>query len=194
MPTTHICESCKRSFSRKGTQHYRFCGHACYSKSITKSPMKTLHCRNCGATISRREHAVQGRANVYCSPACFRSYPSSGYVNKKGYRIITVDGKQVSEHRHIFEQHLKRKLRRNEHVHHLNGDTLNNEPSNLGLMSHSEHSIKHHPLTWNLEVAKEMFSQGHNFCAIGGAMGVSYQAIRLVFIRRGVYTPARRRP
>lgn len=52
--------------------------------------------------------------------------------------------KYIGEHRHIMSKFLKRPLKRNEFVHHIDGDTHNNIISNLILVSPSEHS-KFHP-------------------------------------------------
>jgi hypothetical protein len=57
------------------------------------------------------------------------------YINANGYRVITVDGKQVLEHRHFMEQHLGRPLRKDESVHHLNGQRADNRLENLELWS-----------------------------------------------------------
>jgi HNH endonuclease len=47
--------------------------------------------------------------------------------------VVRVNGKGHKEHRLIMERVLGRPLRSNENVHHLDGDRLNNDPSNLEL-------------------------------------------------------------
>lgn len=51
----------------------------------------------------------------------------TGYIDPKGYRIITVDGKQWREHRYNAEQVLGRSLRPNEDVHHVDTNRTNNQ-------------------------------------------------------------------
>lgn len=48
------------------------------------------------------------------------------------------------EHRVIMEQSLGRKLARGEVVHHKDGNTLNNDPSNLKLYYNPDHSYYHY--------------------------------------------------
>lgn len=59
------------------------------------------------------------------------------------YKRISVNGKQVQLHRYIMEQHLGRKLSVDEIVHHLDGNKLNNEISNLCLMTKQSHGKYH---------------------------------------------------
>lgn len=58
-----------------------------------------------------------------------------GTINWAGYRMIkpSKDDKHIMEHRHLMEKKLGRKLRKGENIHHLDGDRLNNDLSNLEL-------------------------------------------------------------
>lgn len=84
----------------------------------------------------------------YCSRSCLAKahlpqfaefrFQKSGKPPHR-YKSIMVDGKQIREHRHIMQQHLGRKLSRDEHVHHLNGDSLDNRLENLVVLTNSDH-------------------------------------------------------
>lgn len=59
------------------------------------------------------------------------------------YKALKVHGEKIDEHRYVMEQHLGRKLRRDEVVHHKNGDTRDNRIENLEVLTLSEHSRLH---------------------------------------------------
>lgn len=67
-------------------------------------------------------------------------------ITTEGYRgIVVVRGRPyVLEHRHIMAQHLGRPLRKDEIVHHKDGNRLNNNLENLEVLSPSQHSLLHH--------------------------------------------------
>ncbi len=77
------------------------------------------------------------------------------YIDSVGYVVIRLSstedypGKKssfylfVREHVKIMQDHLGRKLLKNEVVHHIDGDKTNNEISNLDLCSVQEHNACH---------------------------------------------------
>ena len=52
-------------------------------------------------------------------------------------------GKCIREHRLVAAQKLGRLLLPSEVVHHIDGDTTNNDPDNLAVLSHGEHARQH---------------------------------------------------
>ena len=74
-------------------------------------------------------------------------------------RLIRRDGKKVRAHRWIMEQKLGRKLAPNEHVHHIDGNPLNNDLSNLEMLSANQH----------LRMHKQIYSD-EKICVLCGEM------------------------
>ena len=71
-------------------------------------------------------------------------------INRYGYRLIYMpdhpnaqkDG-YILEHRYVMSTYLGRPLKEDEHVHHKDGNKLNNCISNLELVTRSEHTKLH---------------------------------------------------
>jgi len=74
------------------------------------------------------------------------------FINIHGYRIVKAPRNHphaykgyMREHRLIVENFNGRYLKPNEHVHHIDHDKLNNDISNLIIVSPSEHAKVHQP-------------------------------------------------
>jgi hypothetical protein len=91
--------------------------------------------------------------------ASWNAGTGKGWVDRRGYRWIRVNGRSVREHRHIMEQHLGRKLLPTEIVHHRNGDTADNRLDNLEVMQGGDHMRHHHKGERRPDMAKERMSR-----------------------------------
>lgn len=70
---------------------------------------------------------------------------SAGYilVKRDGHPRAKACGGYVREHILVAEKILGRRIKRDEHVHHINGDKSDNRPENLAVMSASDHISYH---------------------------------------------------
>lgn len=73
---------------------------------------------------------------------CLGSRQKAYSGGKQYWRILTFAGWKY-EHRLVMEAHLGRKLDTKEHVHHKNGDGLDNRLDNLEVLMASEHAREH---------------------------------------------------
>jgi hypothetical protein len=81
-----------------------------------------------------RGHYHQRLNGVPLAPIAVRREPGTGSINRLGYKEVTVAPKvRRLEHRVVMEQILGRDLKSSEHVHHRNGDRLDNRPQNREL-------------------------------------------------------------
>lgn len=120
---TVVCASCGKEFSARVHAKRKYCSHPCYAEASSKT--------------RRREKAVGWKSGV--------SMTGTGYrliLVGKGEPMANNNG-YVPEHRLVMAQKLGRALERSEHVHHINGDRLDNRPENLELLSRGEHTRKH---------------------------------------------------
>lgn len=72
-------------------------------------------------------------------------YPDSPYYcMAKPSTTIHAGGRYVLEHRLVMAQHIQRPLLESEHIHHLNGNKIDNHLDNLQLISPHDHAVYTH--------------------------------------------------
>lgn len=95
-----------------------------------------------------------------------------GGRNKQGqyYKILCRDhpfankSGHVYEHRLVMEKKLGRYLQPSEEVHHIDGNGFNNDPDNLMLTTHSQHTSLHKlgkPIAGGSKIKGRPFTQEH---------------------------------
>lgn len=116
--------------------------------------MEKIKCDNCGEYYNiYKSYLKRNRKHRFCSKKCeseFKKYNNTidnwkgGYISKStGYVYIKIDGKQIEEHRLVMMKKIGRKLKSNEHVHHINGNKTDNRIENLMLLTSSQHINLH---------------------------------------------------
>ncbi|MFH2034581.1 MAG: HNH endonuclease [Candidatus Margulisiibacteriota bacterium] len=96
-------------------------------------------CDFCGNAFIRKPCQIRYKRK-FCNRACSTAFQTrkkrkNDASIKSLYRGVSVNGKKVGEHRVVMEKILGRKLLRNEIVHHIDGNGLNNTPENLRVCS-----------------------------------------------------------
>lgn len=67
-----------------------------------------------------------------------------GWINNKGYKVMKMDGKDIKEHRYVWEQYYGL-IPKGHDIHHRNGIKDDNKIENLEIINTSEHAKLHHP-------------------------------------------------
>ena len=113
-------------------------------------------------------YSMRKKANHYCSSCSnkrafelkkdsykpwnigktYQKCSGSSYINQAGYKMYyigdkTYKGGYVAEHRIVVELELGRRLKKGEVIHHIDGDKLNNNLSNLLLLNKTSHRVCH---------------------------------------------------
>jgi hypothetical protein len=117
----------------------------------------TYHMKNCivedcqenyyAKELCRRHYQCLKRSGVPQTEASrkWMKGTGEGFVDMYGYRKKwdRRRGRNNHEHRLIMEQHLGRKLKTEEHIHHINHDKLDNRIENLKIVDNVTHKQEH---------------------------------------------------
>ena len=127
------CNWCKNPFEKMGSYYKKqkkrvknaccFCSRSCKSKWIASIKFQK------GKKHPKWQGGIRINSNGY-RMIYFPEHPH----NIKNY---------VYEHRLIMEKRLGRILKKDEHIHHKNGNTLDNRTENLQIFSNSKHAQFH---------------------------------------------------
>ena len=88
-----------------------------------------------------------------------RKITSGGYVLIYAPDHLNGVNGYVMEHRLVMESHIGRLVARDEAVHHIDGDKLNNALENLHLLRHGDHTALHHIGTRRSRPTCELIAQ-----------------------------------
>jgi hypothetical protein len=154
-----FCQHCDKKI-QKIRRSTKYCNRNCQAKHLhirgiigRKKEGKYVECINCKKVFYVQNHRFKKGNVKYCSRHCLAKIHLSQFSEfwfkptkkiPRKYKTIIVNGKQIREHRWIMEQHLGRKLKTCEHIHHINGDPLDNRLENLQIVSNSEHQRIEH--------------------------------------------------
>ncbi len=94
-----------------------------------------------------------------------------GWYITRGYKTILAPAHPMAdssgyvlEHRFVVSKDLGRSLRKNEIVHHRNGNKLDNRLENLEVQSRGEHLLEHYPVQyaphWKNRVPEQLTCSG----------------------------------
>lgn len=155
-----ICSYCQKQFFYRSSKNEKYCNFNCYKQKL-QSQTPILNCRECGTKTPRKwrilcdpcytkfkvEKALTNSPNgakirwsghqyaYHANGYLMIKVPQHPFSNKRGY---------VYQHRLVMEKKLGRFLKKEEAVHHKDGNKKNNAVTNLVMFRTSgEHTTYH---------------------------------------------------
>ena len=149
------CLFCEKNFKKRRSST-KYCSRTCLSSDLARKGIsckkpktgKNIICQFCKKGFYVPLYRIKRGDVQFCSRKCLAKIHLAKFADyrfkpqsrpKRQYKCVKINGKRVREHRFIMETYLKRKLESWEHVHHINGDGLDNRLENLVILSNSDH-------------------------------------------------------
>ena len=159
-------EKCSVFNCKKNVLSRKFCGQHYQRNKKYGNPLepykwlgrpnsgKKFKCLNCNKEFYRCPSEVKKGMFKYCSKDCgyiarkgvLLNIPPiekrNWRINRKGYFETTIRRRRILQHRWIVEDKiLKRKLKKEEIIHHLNGIKHDNRIDNLAICTNKTHAL-----------------------------------------------------
>lgn len=174
---TIACMNCGKEFraypNRFKSGRAKYCSQVCkneYQKTLTKEQSPRYGVHHTEASRQKMSDEAKRRWSTQLGPN-HPAWKGGMYLNA-GYRHVAIsqmnDADQelawpmalkgngyVLEHRIVMARKLGRPLTKQEIVHHLNGDKLDNRPENLTVMETGPHSMEHRKIERELTQLRE---------------------------------------
>src|SRR5690554_1665051 len=140
--------TCVEVYKRKYFKMCEVCGWYFKTKK-SHIPRRKTCSKACDGFRKKTMYAGEKNPN-YGNRGELNPIYKGGFISNYGYRRLRMPDHPnadksgyIFEHRLVMSQHLGRPLRSDEHVHHKDGNKLNNDISNLEIITLEEHSRLH---------------------------------------------------
>lgn len=146
------CDVCGLVFKERASRRRKYCSRKCASMATAigyQAKRIQKACRHCG----KKFQVIKSRENSahYCTLACKQIYVARSTIKERADKMrgkgtktkyIKYGGRHL--HRQIAEDNIGRPLEEGEIAHHIDGDSLNNDPANITVLpNQAEHCRIH---------------------------------------------------
>jgi len=125
-------------------------GQIAWNKGIKTGKQSAEHVKNRFSWAKNYKHSEETKRKIRESNIgktrlnpVWNKGKGSGWVTGNGYKMITKNNKQILEHHDVWMKFNKKKILPGFHIHHNNGNKLDNRIENLTMLSISEHTKLH---------------------------------------------------